>query len=243
VSPHIVELLRDGSIVHGNESTIMSAGPFPNVPDVKWKHELLGPSPARVDLGRPNAARHYAARWILRVGRCRASCLIGGPARPYGQFSGPGRPDAEDGPMGRDLARHYRRCRCGGRHRRRVEAEVGAVGAPSPRDADRRDRAPAPATHRERRLELQPHDGEAVVHRGGGGWRHRRRVEAEVRTAGDSAPVAARRDEERGSGWRRARERAAASSGEGSGIGRGHRRIGRRNPEKGGWEGRGEKEN
>jgi hypothetical protein len=39
VSPHIVELLRDGSIVHGNESTIMSAGPFPNVPGVKWKHD------------------------------------------------------------------------------------------------------------------------------------------------------------------------------------------------------------
>jgi hypothetical protein len=39
VSPHIVELLRDGSIVHGNESTITSAGSFPNVPGVKWKHD------------------------------------------------------------------------------------------------------------------------------------------------------------------------------------------------------------
>jgi hypothetical protein len=37
------------------------------------------PSPALALNGPPLSARHYAARWILRVGPCRASCLTGGP--------------------------------------------------------------------------------------------------------------------------------------------------------------------
>jgi hypothetical protein len=39
-----------------------------------------------------------------RVGR-RAG--LAAQARPYGLFFGPGRHDAENGPMGRSTARHY----------------------------------------------------------------------------------------------------------------------------------------
>jgi hypothetical protein len=61
------------------------------------------------DLAWPYAARPYAARWIFRAGPCQASYGTGGPGTTYGRFSGPGRHDAEDGPMGHDPARHYHR--------------------------------------------------------------------------------------------------------------------------------------
>ncbi|TKW13515.1 hypothetical protein SEVIR_5G106400v4 [Setaria viridis] len=33
----VIQLLSDGSVVRGDESTIMPAGPFPDVPSVQWK--------------------------------------------------------------------------------------------------------------------------------------------------------------------------------------------------------------
>ncbi|WVZ72348.1 hypothetical protein U9M48_020823 [Paspalum notatum var. saurae] len=33
----VVELLSDGSVVRGDETTVMPTGPFPDVPDVEWK--------------------------------------------------------------------------------------------------------------------------------------------------------------------------------------------------------------
>jgi hypothetical protein len=80
-------------------------------------------------------------------GRVGHRAELAAQARPYGRFFGPGRHDAEVGPMGRDPARHYRRRR-GGRGRdtggawrsarpelRRPTAQAGTAVTPAPHGA------------------------------------------------------------------------------------------------------------
>jgi hypothetical protein len=52
------------------------------------------------DLARPDAARHYQARWQLRAGSCRASCRTGGPGTALQSFFRAGLARRPDWPIG-----------------------------------------------------------------------------------------------------------------------------------------------
>jgi hypothetical protein len=63
-----------------------------------------GPSPIWIGPMQPGTMQPDGIFVPGRVGR-RAG--LAAQARPYGLFFGPGRHDAENGPMGRSTARHY----------------------------------------------------------------------------------------------------------------------------------------
>jgi hypothetical protein len=123
-------------------------------------------------------------------GRAGRRAELAAQARPYGRFFGSGRHDAEDGPMGRDPARHYRRRHGGEGHGtggawrsawselRRPTAQAGAARTPAPAAyLDRGGRSSIPAAtrggraagdRRQRRVEAE---AGGVCSRGGGGRR------------------------------------------------------------------------
>jgi hypothetical protein len=63
-----------------------------------------GPSPIGPGPMRPDTMQ---AQWLLVPGRARRHAKMAAEARLYGLFFGSGRHGDEDGPTGRDRARHY----------------------------------------------------------------------------------------------------------------------------------------